>query len=96
MSKDDAATIPFPGPALAGQSDSADPAPSYPGAALRQGSKGANVRTVQQQLSDLGYSLSVDGNFGPGTAQAVRAFQQKNNLGTDGVVGPNTWKTLWA
>ena len=68
--------------------------PAYPGAALSQGSKGADVEAVQQRLSDLGYSLDVDGNFGPGTTQAVVAFQQENNLGSDGVVGPDTWDGL--
>jgi predicted chitinase len=93
MTSDDTATAPLPPPvppASAGQS------PAYPGTTLRQGSKGANVQAVQQRLSDLGYSLGVDGNFGPGTAKAVIAFQQKNGLGNDGVVGPNTWKALWA
>jgi predicted chitinase len=92
MSKDDTETVPMPPaspPASAGQ------APAYPGTTLRQGSKGANVQAVQQRLSDLGYSLGVDGNFGPGTAKAVVAFQQKNGLGNDGVVGPKTWATLW-
>jgi predicted chitinase len=71
-------------------------APAYPGTALRRGSKGPDVQTMQQRLSDLGYSLGIDGDFGPGTAKAVIAFQQKNNLGNDGVVGPNTWAALWA
>jgi predicted chitinase len=71
-------------------------APAYPGSPLRQGSKGPGVQAIQQRLSDLGNSLSVDGNFGPGTASAVVAFQQKNNLGSDGVVGPNTWAALFA
>lgn len=96
MSKDDSVTIPFPAPAPANQPRSGGQAPAYPGSALRQGSKGANVRAMQQRLSDLGYSLGVDGNFGPGTTKAVVAFQQKDNLGTDGVVGPNTWAALWA
>ena len=96
MSNDDTATIPFPVPAPANQPSSGGQAPAYPGSALRQGSKGANVITVQQRLSDLGYSLGVDGNFGPGTAKTVVAFQQKRNLGTDGVVGRNTWAALWA
>jgi predicted chitinase len=93
MSKDDsgAATTPT---LTASQPGSG--APAYPGAVLRQGSKGASVQAVQQRLSDLGYSLGIDGNFGPGTAKAVIAFQQKNNLGSDGAVGPNTWKALWA
>ena len=82
--------------AASAQSDDDAQAPTYPGTALRQGSKGANVRAMQQRLTDLGYSLGVDGNFGPGTARAVIAFQQKNNLGKDGVVGPNTWAALWA
>jgi predicted chitinase len=93
MSKDDTETASLPvenPPASSGE------APPYPGTVLRQGSKGTNVRVVQQRLSDLGYSLGVDGNFGPGTAKAVVAFQQKNSLGNDGAVGPNTWKALWA
>jgi predicted chitinase len=89
MSKDDSGAAPVTSPPAAG-------APAYPGSPLRQGSKGAAVQAVQQRLSDLGYSLSVDGNFGPGTASAVVAFQQKNNLGNDGIVGPNTWTALWA
>lgn len=89
MSKDDSGAAPA-------TSQPASGAPAYPGSPLRQGSKGADVQTVQQRLSDLGYSLSVDGNFGPGTAGAVVAFQQKNNLGNDGIVGPNTWAALWA
>jgi predicted chitinase len=86
----DVSPNPDPAPAADGQSQ------PYPGVVLRRGSKGANVQTLQQRLSDLGYSLSVDGNFGPGTANAVVAFQQKNNLGVDGAVGPNTWAKLWA
>ena len=93
LSKDDSKTIPFP-PAPMDEADS-DAAPTYPGKALRQGSKGADVQAVQQRLSDVGFSLSVDGNFGPGTAKAVLAFQQANNLGGDSVVGPNTWAALW-
>jgi predicted chitinase len=84
----EAPTIPF---VVAG----AQP-PAYPGVPLRQSNTGPNVRALQQRLSDLGYSLGVDGNFGPGTARAVIAFQQKNNLGSDGVVGPKTWAAFWA
>jgi predicted chitinase len=69
---------------------------AYPGSPLRQGSKGDAVRAIQQRLSELGYTVSVDGNFGPGTATAVVAFQKKNNLGSDGIAGPNTWVALFA
>jgi predicted chitinase len=88
LNKDDSAVPAVDQPA-------GDQSTAYPGAALRQGSKGAAVQTVQQRLKDLGYSLAVDGNFGPGTAKAVVAFQKKNNLGSDGVVGPKTWATLF-
>ena len=49
---------------------------------LRQGSRSADVRTVQQRLSDLGYSLSVDGIFG--TRYARRGCWLS---GTKGIVG---------
>lgn len=94
MSRDDNAAA-----ATAATDDSAaadGQTPAYPGATLRRGSKGAAVQSLQQRLSDLGYTLSVDGNFGPGTAKAVVAFQQKNNLGQDGIVGPKTWAALWS
>lgn len=71
-------------------------APSYPGTALRQGSKGDGVQTLQQQLVALGYAIGVDGNFGPGTRTAVVDFQGKNGLTNDGICGPATWAALWA
>lgn len=76
-------------PVVAGQ------APAYPGTVLRQGSKGADVQTMQQRLADLGYALSVDGNFGPGTRAAVVDFQGKKGLTNDGSCGPATWAALW-
>jgi predicted chitinase len=94
MSKDDNAAAAATATANEPAADTGQP-PAYPGAVLRRGSKGATVRSLQQRLSDLGYTLGVDGNFGPGTAKAVVAFQQKNNLAQDGVVGPNTWAALW-
>ena len=61
---------------------------------LRQGARGAAVSQLQQKLRAKGYNVSVDGDFGPKTAAAVRAFQQARHLGVDGVVGPNTWRAL--
>jgi predicted chitinase len=79
-----------PPPASDGQT------PAYPGSPLRQGSTGAAVQTLQQRLNDLGYSIAVDGNFGPGTQGAVVDFQGTKGLSNDGVVGPQTWSALWA
>ena len=61
---------------------------------LRLGSKGPDVSRLQQKLADAGYSLLVDGDFGPGTQGAVEQFQADNGLDVDGVVGPATWAAL--
>jgi len=61
---------------------------------IRRGSTGEHVRYLQQRLSELGYWLSVDGQFGPGTESQVRSFQRSNGLSADGVVGPATWAAL--
>src|SRR5205807_5756938 len=45
-------------------------------------------------LRARGHALAVDGIFGPGTAAAVRAFQQQKGLAADGIVGPSTWPAL--
>ena len=62
---------------------------------LTLGSSGPDVKAVQQKLKALGFDPNgVDGNFGPGTDKAVRAFQQANGLGVDGKVGPGTLAAL--
>lgn len=56
---------------------------------LRRGSKGAAVKTLQQNLNTVMKSkLVVDGDFGPATESAVKAFQKKYGLSSDGVYGP--------
>ena len=61
---------------------------------LRQGSQGDIVKTMQQLLKNAGSNLTIDGIFGNGTKNAVIAFQKKNGLEADGVVGPMTWAAL--
>jgi predicted chitinase len=96
LSRDDSGAGPVAVSPSADQPSASGQAPAYPGVVCRQGSKGPNVQVIQQRLRDLGYTLGVDGNFGPGTAKAVVAFQKKTNLSSDGAVGPGTWAALWA
>lgn len=61
---------------------------------LQYGSKGSDVKELQQYLNNNGYNLSVDGDFGDNTLSAVKDYQQKNGLSVDGIVGTNTWGKL--
>ncbi len=62
---------------------------------LQDGSSGPIVKQLQQRLKDKGFNPgSIDGVFGLGTKEAVRAFQKTNGLKPDGVVGQQTWKAL--
>lgn len=61
----------------------------------KMGSRGDEVRQIQQALKDKGYYTgSVDGIFGTQTKNAVIAFQKANSLSADGIAGPNTLSTL--
>src|SRR4029078_7483908 len=73
-------------------------APTLPdGVVLRRGAKGAEVRQVQEALVALGYSTSVDGKFGPATAEAVKSFQASSGLPAHRRVGPAPPRaTAWA
>ena len=64
-------------------------------AVLKQGATGGEVKEVQRRLKLWGYYNGVvDGVFGAGTRSAVVAFQKKNGLTADGVVGKATYKAL--
>ena len=63
---------------------------------ISYGSRGDDVKTLQELLNQNGYSLDVDGKFGPKTQEAVKDYQTKNNLKVDGIVGTNTWGALTA
>lgn len=60
-----------------------------PNATIRRGSTGDLVELLQSRLG-----LAVDGNFGPKTEAAVKAFQAGHNVAVDGICGPQTWKLL--
>ena len=61
---------------------------------LSYGSKGSDVKTLQELLNQNGYSLDVDGVFGSKTQAAVKDYQTKNNLAVDGIAGNETWGSL--
>lgn len=61
---------------------------------LKVGSKGEEVKLLQQKLNSFGYVLNVDGIFGDKTLEAVKQFQQCNGLSVDGIVGSKTWSAL--
>jgi len=73
---------------------------TYPGTALRVGSRGEDVRKIQICLNIISTKypsiprLTEDGIFGNGTAAAVREFQRIFKLSQDGVVGLNTWNAI--
>lgn len=65
--------------------------------ALHNGSQGEKVWQLQERLKELGfYTGEVDGQFGPGTRDAVVAFQQKNGLEADGYAGEETQRILYS
>ena len=66
------------------------------GEVLRRGSESSAVLFLQRLLLSYLYPISLlDGDFGPETERAVRAFQGENGLTVDGIVGRNTWRTLF-
>ena len=73
---------------------------SWPGYDLTIGSSGEKVRQMQSQLNRIAQNypaipkLSVDGIYGPATAEAVRTFQRIFDLPQTGVVDYPTWYSI--
>lgn len=69
---------------------------------VRLKSKGVTVQELQYRLNiwiltakgSMPVPLKVDGDFGPKTLSATRAFQRAMDLNPDGIVGPKTWRQL--
>ena len=57
---------------------------------LKKGDNNDNVKLLQEKL---GINPAVT-NFGPKTEEAVKAFQLKNGLTPDGIVGDGTWNKI--
>ena len=70
---------------------------SYPGYSLTIGSSGDKVRQLQTQLNRIARNypalpqITVDGIYGPNTAEAIRIFQGIFNLPQTGVTDYATW-----
>ena len=58
-------------------------------AILKKGRKGAPVRILQEKLN-----ITVDGDFGSGTQQALKDWQSANGLKADGIAGPDTFTAM--
>lgn len=67
---------------------------SEPNIILKKGTYGTGVKWLQDMLNHNGYSLSIDGEFGNATYQAVTNFQNNKGLIVDGIVGNTTKNAL--
>ncbi len=60
-----------------------------------RGDEGEAIRDIQDRLAALGYTTDdPSGVFGAATQAAIEAFQRERGLTVDGLVGPDTWRTL--
>lgn len=71
---------------------SAPPAPARP---LKATTTNGFARTWQAKMRSRGWSIAVDGVYGPDSAEVARAFQKEKGLVVDGIVGPSTWRATW-
>lgn len=66
---------------------------------LAIGSRGDEVKKLQQHLIDAGYDLGaygLDGVYGNDTANAVKKYQKDNGLTVDGIAGKNTLSKMYS
>lgn len=63
---------------------------------LKQGSRGNQVKVLQQRLNELGYNAGTpDGIYGARTRNAVATFQRINGMSSDGIAGYMTVNRLY-
>ncbi|MBE5810981.1 MAG: peptidoglycan-binding protein [Clostridiales bacterium] len=85
-----------PAPLPPEEEDTTDPN-GIPERNLSQGDSGNDVKSVQTRLIALGFlSGTADGQYGSGTAAAMKAFQQMNSLTADGEGNPSTYAKLYS
>ncbi|USK35834.1 peptidoglycan-binding protein [Bacillus sp. F19] len=67
----------------------------YPGHFVNIGDKGMVVKKIQARLNEANIEVKIDGIFGPNTQMKVKEFQKRFGLQVDGIVGSETWRTLF-
>jgi peptidoglycan hydrolase-like protein with peptidoglycan-binding domain len=63
---------------------------------IEEGATGDAVKLLQHLLSNFGFTVAVDGQFGAATKAALVEFQTWFGLEPDGIAGPLTWTALWS
>lgn len=80
---------------ISNQTPATPTTPTKPTAVLKEGSKGEDVKWLQEKLKNKGfYNGSISGEFDIITLGAVLAFQMKNGLAVDGICGNQTYSKL--
>lgn len=54
-----------------------------------------HIRTWQARMAERGWTITVDGLFGPQTEYVLRQFQSEKGLAVDGLLGPVSWSAAW-
>lgn len=76
-------------PGISGRVDLSKTIASSARPTIRKNDRGEYVKIIQRKVG-----TPVDGIFGPKTEAAVKAFQLRNGLIADGIVGKLTWAAL--
>lgn len=74
-------------------------APAWPAGKVIVASSSAKydalARAWQARMKQRGWSIKVDGYYGPSSAKIARSFQADKHLGVDGKLGPKTFAAAW-
>ncbi|WP_326599394.1 peptidoglycan recognition protein family protein [Streptomyces sp. NBC_01803] len=72
-------------------------APAWPGVTFTYPpvTTHSSVTTWQQRMRAIGWTIGVDGQYGPQSKAVCQEFQRIRSLTVDGVVGPATWRESW-
>lgn len=84
---------------LVDENESGVPMPEAPVAytkELKKGSKGEDVKKLQERMQDLGYfDGPISGNYQDKTAKTVKKIQEQNGISITGRVDEETWNLIF-